>query len=305
MELLHMGCQCKSSPLCAPDPIGHIVLRGHNPLVSDLLGPEAAAIVSESMKNSTLPTPTEVEQVVYASTKRALRSASSVDPSSCDETAACIASKAAMHCSYLLRSSDPRVDAQNIRRLKKHHSDFVFPKIDKNPGSTWIICRQLWAWLFMTHVLFAPHLKIVSACDTIPQADNELFSIIEERSRSCDLHKKWKPFFPRSPSYKFLAPSISLLMKDKSKERLGLLKSRILVSHFRHPTSHYGKLASRCLSVICPSVSGDPSCLEIWEMNNCRQLFQEACCAANADPGHGKAWNSTLLTCTTRSPRLL
>ena len=93
----------------------------------------------------------------------------------------------------------------------------------------------------------------------------------------------WKQIFPLSPTYKFLAPSISLLMKDKSKEHLGLLKSRILVSHFRHPTSYYGKRASRCLSVICASVSGDPSCLEIWEMNNCTQLFQEACSAANAD----------------------
>ena len=141
MQSLHMGCQCESSPLCAPDPIGHIVLRGHDPLVSDLLSPEASAIVSQSMKNSTVPTPSEVEQVVYASKKPALRSVLSADPSSCDETAACIASKAAMHCSSLLRSSDSRVDAQNIRRLKKHHSDFVFPKIDKNPGSTWVICR--------------------------------------------------------------------------------------------------------------------------------------------------------------------
>ena len=72
-------------------------------------------------------------------------------------------------------------------------------------------------------------------------------------------------------------------MKDKSKEHVGLLKSRILVSHFRHPTSHYGSLASRCLSEVCASVSGDPSCLEIWEMNNCRQLFQEAWSAASAD----------------------
>ena len=283
MQSLHMGFQRKSSPLCAPAPIGHIVLRGHDPLVSDLLRPEAFAIVSQSMKNSTLPTPSEVEQVVYASTKRALRSALSADPSSCDKNAACITSKAAMHCSSLLRSSDPRVDAQNIRRQEKHHSDFVFPKIDKNPGSTWVICRQLWAWLFMTHVLFAPHLRIVSACDTIPQADNEPFSISEERSRSCELHKKWKPFSPRSPSYNFLAPSIYLLMKDKSKEHLGLPKSKIIVSHFGLLPSRYGKLASRCLSVICASVSGDPSCLEISEMNNCRQLFQEACSAANAD----------------------
>ena len=235
------------------------------------------------MKNSRLPTPSEVEQVVYASTKRALKSDLSADPSSCDETAACIASKAAMHCSLLLRYSDPRVDTHNIRLLKKHRSDFIFPKIDKNPGSTWVICRQLWAWLFMPHVLFAPHLKVVSPCETIPQADTELFSIIEERSKSCDLHTKWKRFFPRSPSYRFLAPPIALLMKDKSKEHLGLLKSRIFVSHFRHPTSHYGKLTSRCLSVLCASVSGDPSCLQIWEMNNCRQLFQEACLAASAD----------------------
>ena len=72
-------------------------------------------------------------------------------------------------------------------------------------------------------------------------------------------------------------------MKDKPKEHPGLLKSRIVLSHFCHPTSHYGKLASRCLSVICASVFGDPSCLEIWEMNNCRHLFQEACSAASAD----------------------
>ena len=44
MRSLHLGYQCKSSPLCAPDPIGHIVLRGHDPLVSDLLGAEAFAI---------------------------------------------------------------------------------------------------------------------------------------------------------------------------------------------------------------------------------------------------------------------
>ena len=144
--------------------------------------------------------------------KHALKSVLSAYPSSGDETAACIDSKAAMHCFSLLSSSDPRVDSQNIRPLKKHHSDLIFPKIDKNPRSTWVICRQLWAWLFMTHVLFAPHLKIVSACDTIPQADTQLFSIIKERSKSCDLHTKWKPFYPRPPSYKFLAPSISLLM---------------------------------------------------------------------------------------------
>ena len=283
MQSLHMGCECKSSPLCAPDPIRHIVLRGLDPLVAHLLGPQASAIVSQSMKTSTLPTPSEVEDSVYASTKRALRSVLSADPSSCDETAACIASKAVMHCSSLSCSSDPRVEAQNVRRLKKHHSDFIFPKIYQNPGSTWVICGQLWASLFMRHVLFAPHLKIVSTCDTIPRAENELFSSIEERSTSCDLHKKWKPFFPRCPTYKFLVPPISLLMKDKSKEHLGLLSSRMLVSHLRHPTSHYGKLPSRCLSITCASVSGDPSCLEIWEMNNCRQLFQEACSAANAD----------------------
>ena len=108
-----------------------------------------------------------------------------------------------------------------------------------------------------------PTLVLVSACDTIPQADNELFSIIEEQSKPCDLHKKWKPFFTGSPSYKFWTPSISLLMTDKSKEHFGLLKSRILVSHFRHPTSHYGKFGSRCPSVICAPVSGDPGCLEI------------------------------------------
>ena len=84
-----------------------------------------------------------------------------------------------MHCSSLLRSSEPTVDARKIRQLKKHDFDFTFPKIDKTPGSTSVICRQLWAGLFMTLVLFAPHLKIVSTCETIPQADNERFSIIE------------------------------------------------------------------------------------------------------------------------------
>ena len=106
---------------------------------------------------------------------------------------------------------DPRVDASSIRAVRRDHCDCIVPKTAKRSGATWVICRHLWCWLFLTNVLFAPHLKIISCCNTIAQANAELLGIIEDQSAKFQHNYKWKTFFQRGPSYKFLAPSISLL----------------------------------------------------------------------------------------------
>ena len=158
---------------------------------------------------------------------------------------------------------DPRVDASSIRTVRHDHCDCIVPKTAKRSGATWVICRHLWCWLFLTNVLFAPHLKIISCCNTIAQANAKLLGIIEDQSAKFQHNYKWKTFFQRGPSYKFLAPSISLLLKDKSNEWGGVIQSRILVSHFHHSTVHYGNLVSRCVSVIGASISNIPMRLEI------------------------------------------
>ena len=86
-----------------------------------------------------------------------------------------------------------------------------------------------------------------------------------------------------TPSKHSKAPSAKILIKSKSQEADGILKIRIVISHFSHPASKIGKLASRALSLLCRLVGDMDINFEIFPMYDAKGLFVSALSAADKD----------------------
>ena len=71
--------------------------------------------------------------------------------------------------------------------------------------------------------------------------------------------------------------------KEKSREWEELLKMRLVISHFTHPSANEGHLVGRCLSVIIATLLDMPDNLEIWNMQGCRDIVVRACDASAED----------------------
>ena len=75
-----------------------------------------------------------------------------------------------------------------------------------------------------------------------------------------------------------------MLLKEKSREGEGLIKVRLIMSHFHHPSPHEGSVVGWCLSLVSESFSELSSNLEVWNMQESKQRFTHACDLAANDP---------------------
>ena len=75
-----------------------------------------------------------------------------------------------------------------------------------------------------------------------------------------------------------------MLFKETRKEWEWLLKIRLIVYPFHHPSYHEGLLLGRCLSLLIKSFSEVSSNLEFWNMQECQRRFTTACGSAASDP---------------------
>ena len=80
-----------------------------------------------------------------------------------------------------------------------------------------------------------------------------------------------------------MPPSGMMVPKEKCREWEGLLKMRLVISHFKHPSANEGHLVGRCLSVLIAALSGMPDSLEIRSMQGCRDICMRACEASAED----------------------
>ena len=76
----------------------------------------------------------------------------------------------------------------------------------------------------------------------------------------------WAKHTKHLPGFASIPPTGMMLLKEKSKEGEGLMKVRLIVSHFDHPSSHEGSFVDRCLSLLIESYSELSSSLEFWNM---------------------------------------
>ena len=90
------------------------------------------------------------------------------------------------------------------------------------------------------------------------------------------LPQKWRQLTKHLPSFRPIPPTGMMLPKENSREWEGLLKMRLVISNFKHPSANEGHLVGRCLSVVIAALSGMPDNLKIWNMQDCRDIFMRA-----------------------------
>ena len=153
-----------------------------------------------------------------------------------------------------ITSVDPRVNPEHLQTLRQQDHNFRFLVADKNPGLLFVVCTVHWAQLFQAHILQNVKYQVLHAFGAVFLARNLLRNTIIERMYSSGLIQTWRPILGarwKPPSKHSKAPSAKILIKSKSQEADGILKIRIVISHFSHPASKIGKLASRALSLLC------------------------------------------------------
>ena len=125
----------------------------------------------------------------------------------------------------------------------------------------------------MIHILPSSQYRIGYTFGSPSQADSFLHTLIDDTRERYQMNKTWEPYVPRKLLYELHAPVGSIMPKHKSTEAEGLIKIRIIVSHFHHRSSHEGKLSSRCLSLVMQALAELATAFEIWEMQHCRDFF--------------------------------
>ena len=89
------------------------------------------------------PSPDNRYDHVYRCCMSCLRSIPHAKPHTTHECSAYIASYAVAYCQEAMDSADPRVPASQIIRVPRSVPGFTFVRVDKNPGSRWLICETL------------------------------------------------------------------------------------------------------------------------------------------------------------------
>ena len=196
----------------------------------------------------------------------------------------CASGKSNAHAMYRYMS---RIGAHRwgICPLVQDHN-FRFLLADKNRGLLFVVCTVHWAQLFQAHILQNVKYQVLHAFGAVFLARNLLRITIIERMYSSGLIQTWRPILGarwKPPSKHSKAPSAKILIKSKSLEADGILKIRIVISHFSHPASKIGKLASRALSLLCRLVGDMDINFEIFSMYDAKGLFVSALSAADKD----------------------
>ena len=128
------------------------------------------------------------------------------------------------------------------------------------------------------------HYDIVRQCDTVDQAKSELMDLITEPHTELGIPTHWAKHTKHLPWFASIPPTGMMLFKEKSKEGEGLMKVRLIVSNFHHPSSHEVLLVGRCLSLLIKSFPELSSNLQVWNMQECKLRFTTACDLAANDP---------------------
>ena len=282
---LEQGCACVESPLCCPPPISHIVSRSTCEHLQLILG-DSAGLLRQNAQNSTvaplLSCVNGLSSSVY-STMRQLPGVPEHEAMSASRSMA----EAAFHAyDDEITSVDPRVNPEHLQTLRQQDHNFRFLLADKNPGLLFVVCTVHWAQLFQAHILQNVKYQVLHAFGAVFLARNLLRNTIIERMYSSGLIQTWRPILGarwKPPSKHSRAPSAKILIKSKSQEADGILKIRFVISHFSHPASKIGKLASRALSLLCRLVGDMDINFEIFSMYDAKGLFVSALSAADKD----------------------
>ena len=149
--------------------------------------------VDQCMSNTTYPSPEHSYETVARSATNALNNVPGSDKLQNVETATDLASEAWDAAAQGMRFGDHQCMPNYIRHLKNCQPGMVFVKVDKNPGTSWLICEVLWATQLLQHFLASPQHNIILQCDTIEQAKWELLTMIDEAKRrnTCPLFAQY------------------------------------------------------------------------------------------------------------------
>ena len=169
-----------------------------------------------------------------------------------------------------------QISATTLRSATEELKGFRVTKVDKNPGSVWVLCPVWWASLFQKHLLEAPGYRIHLCHESPLRAYPKIMQLIGEKSTEYEIPHTWH----RLPTLKGervkRPPSASLYPKGKSQEGLGILNLRIAISHYGHPSSPEGKLTSRCPSLISKEASAFGDSFNIFNMLDAKSIFSQA-----------------------------
>ena len=281
---LEQGCACVESPLCCPPPISHIVSRSKWEHLQLILN-DSAGLLRQNAQNSTVAPLLSCVHGLYSSVYSTMRRLPGVPEHEAMSASRSMA-EAAFHAYHDEISVDARVNPEHLPTLRQQDHNFCFLLADKNPGLLFVVCTVHWAQLFQAHILQNVKYQVLHAFGAVFLARNLLRNTIIERMYSSRLIQTWRPILGapwKPPSKHSKAPSAKVLIKSKSQEADGILKIRILISHFSQPASKIGKVASRALSLLCQLVGDMDINFEIFSMYDAKGSFVSAFSATDKD----------------------
>ena len=231
---LPIGCHCGKSQLSTPHRLQHIIMPPHQPPGHDN-GPWTPTLgVAPMHVQHYLPLPRTLLRNGCTVSDRWLNKIPGANKLQNVETATDLASEAWDDAAEGMRFGDHRCMPNYIRQLKNRQACMRFVKVDKNPGTSWLICEVLWASQLLDHFAASLQYNIILQCDTIDQAKWELLTMIDEARTEMTMPHKWRQLTKRLPSFRAIPPSGIMFPKGKSREWEGLLKMRLVISDFKH-----------------------------------------------------------------------
>ena len=268
-----MQCECAAMPECCPDPVGHCVWRQGHPSIEQHFTADSVHTLRQRMKNKALHSLLEAAEMMHKNVITSLSEISGVtswvpgfDAGRGGRIKKCQTGDQQTQTNQCHYPAEAREELKGLR----------VTKVDETPGSVWVLCPVFWANLFQEHLLEATGYRIHHCHESPLQAYAEIMQLIDEKRTEYKLPNTCQRFITFRGKRVKKPPSVSLYPRGKSQEALGILKVRIVITHYGHPSTPDGKLTSRCMSLIFKEASECGDSLEIFNMLNARSPFSQA-----------------------------
>ena len=153
---------------------------------------------------------------------------------------------------------------------------WAFLPCDKNAGKLMTLCHCLYYKYVVTLYDDPKQFEVVSTHSTPRIAQEVALADLRQRAEQAGLLRFWKGGKKKG------APSSFIMPKNKSVETKGILKWRILFSHYSHPLRWWGRLIGRCLTML---VNMGQELFDSLEMPHTKDLLRVV-----------RSWNAALAT---------